>query len=290
MKKVFILGFALLLFSCAQADTESLNSAESKEVSTVDPLIGYKSPYNDKGSTRLQKDMIEYLFNNETNFTFKIKPFFGLAFYDFENDNDGTGEFTYRGFESMADPTSLSYSPHLLANGKQYGNFMQSDYLNPITLVKTTKSFISAAPFYNPVPILNFFEPEGFDFSQGNPDGVATTFGELTNLSMFGKLYYAEVEVYKNGALIFETYLKADFPLVNSSSIYSNTGNWRTLYNDSFFGEKMVYNIRTGEICIPNTEESMYTSTEIFDYGAKTYKVGIASTTSKVEVYLKKVK
>jgi hypothetical protein len=83
--------------------------------------------------------------------------------------------------------------------------------------------------------------------------------------------------------------LKADFPLVNSSSIYSNTGNWRTLYNDSFFGEKMVYNIRTGEICIPNTEESMYTSTEIFDYGSKRYKMGIANTASKVEVYLKEI-
>ena len=290
MKKVFILGFALLLFSCAQEDTESLNSAESKEVSTVDPLIGYKSPYNDKGSTRLQKDMIEYLFNNETNLTFKIKPFFGLAFFDFENDNDGTGEFTYRGFQSMADPTGLSYAPHLIANGKQYGNFIPSHYLNPITLVNTTKSIISVAPFHIPVPTSMFYlESEVFDFSQGNPDGVATTRGELTNLSMFGKLYYAEVEVYKNGALIFETYLKADFPLVNSSSIYSNTGNWRTLYNDSFFGEKMVYNIRTGEICIPNTEESMYTSTEIFDYGSKRYKMGIANTASKVEVYLKEI-
>jgi hypothetical protein len=291
MKKVFILGFALLLFSCAQEDTESLNSAESKEVSTIDPLIGFTSPYNDKGYSGLETDMIEYLFNNETNFTFKIKPFFGLAFYDADNDNDGTGRFTYRGFESMADPTSLSYAPHLIANGKQYGNFMPSHYLNPITLVNTTKSIISAAPFYIPVPTSMFYlESEVFDFSQGNPDGVATTHGELSKLSMFGKLYYAEVEVYKNGALIFETYLKADFPLVNSSSIYSNTGNWRTLYNDSFFGEKMVYNIHTTEICIPNTEESMYTSTEIFDYGAKTYKVGIASTTSKVEVYLKKVK
>ena len=289
MKKVFILGFALLLFSCAQADTESLNSPESKEVSTVDPLIGYKSPYNDKGSTRLQKDMIEYLFNNETNLTFKIKPFFGLAFFDFENDNDGTGRFTYRGFQSMADPTGLSYAPHLIANGKQYGNFMQSDYLNPITLVNTTKSLIcTALPFLITVPVSMYTgEPEGFDFSQGNPDGVATTQGEIFRLASFGKLYYAEVEVYKNGVLIFETYLKADFPLVNSSSIYSNTGNWRTLYNDSFFGEKMVYNIRTGEICIPNTELSTYLSKETFEYGGKTYKLGIVNTTSKVEVYLK---
>ncbi|MCS4239758.1 hypothetical protein [Myroides odoratus] len=285
MKKVFILGFALLLFSCSQEDTESLNSAESKDVSTIDPLIGYKSPYNEDGyGSQLETGQIEYLFNNETNLTFKITPFFGLGFCDY--GNGGVDDLLFRGFD-LVDPVSGFDGIHLTANGKKFGNYIASHYSNPITLINSTKSIISTSPQLT-VPIPGFSTRANlFDFSQGNPDGVASTSRETMAIAGFGKLFYAEVEVYKNGVLIFETYLKADFPLVNSSSIYSNTGNWRTLYNDSFFGEKMVYNIHTTEICIPNTELSTYLSKETFVYGGKTYKVGIASTTSKVEVYLK---
>lgn len=282
MKKVFILGFALLLFSCAQEDTESLNSAESKEVSTIDSLIGYTSPYyeHDRSVSRLQTGSLKYVFKNKTNLTFVVRPYFGLAYFDFSDDNEH-----FRGLELKANRGW--YSPHLVANGKKFGNFIPSHYLSGITLINSSKSIITQSDLVT-VPTPRFsFSDSIFDFSQGNPDGVATASGEENLVSMFGKLFFAEVEVYESGSLIHKTYLKADFPVVNSSAIYSNTGDWVTLYNDSFFNEKMVYNIKSKEICIPNTELSTYLSKETFEYGGKTYKLGIVNTTSKVEVYLK---
>ncbi|WP_353101413.1 hypothetical protein [Myroides odoratus] len=283
MKKVFILGFALLLFSCSQEDPAPLNSSESKDVSTIDSLIGYTSPYYeyDRSVSRLQTGSIKYVFKNKTNLTFVVRPYFGLAYFDFLDSNE-----RFRGFV-IATPGVGLYSPHLVANGKKFGNFIPSHYLSGITLINSSKSIISESNQVTvPTPSFSFGDTF-FDFSQGNPDGVATTSGEEVLVPRFGKLFFAEVEVYESGYLIHKTYLKADFPVVNSSAIYSNTGDWVTLYNDSFFNEKMVYNIKSKEICIPNTELSTYLSKETFEYGGKTYKLGIASTTSKVEVYLK---
>lgn len=283
MKKVFILGFALLLFSCSQEDPAPLNSSESKDVSTIDSLIGYTSPYYEYDGTvdRLQTGSIKYVFKNKTNLTFVVRPYFGLGYFDFSDNNE-----RFRGFEITTNNGGL-YSPHLVANGKKFGNFIPSHYLSGITLINSSKSFISkdsyvTVPTESYSPSVNFF-----DLFQGNPDGVATTSGEEILMTWFGKLFFAEVEVYESGSLIHKTYLKADFPVVNSSAIYSNTGDWVTLYNDSFFNEKMVYNINSREICIPNTELSTYLSKETFEYGGKTYKLGIVNTTSKVEVYLK---
>ena len=282
MKKVFILGFALLLFSCSQEDPAPLNSSESKDVSTIDSLIGYTSPYYEYDGTvdRLQTGSIKYVFKNKTNLTFVVRPYFGLAYFDFSDNNE-----RFRGFD-ITTRYGL-YSPHLVANGKKFGNFIPSHYLSGITLINSSKSIISESDLVTvPTPSFSFMDTV-FDFSQGNPDGVATTSGEENLVSRFGKLFFAEVEVYESGSLIHKTYLKADFPVVNSSAIYSNTGDWVTLYNDSFFNEKMVYNIKSKEICIPNTELSTYLSKETFEYRGKTYKLGIVNTTSKVEVYLK---
>lgn len=286
MKKVFILGFALLLFSCSQEDPAPLNSSESKDVSTIDSLIGYTSPYyeHDDGSlSQLQTGSIEYVFKNKTNLTFVVRPYFGLGYTDFYFSDDNEH---YRGFEITARFSGF-YSPHLVANGKKFGNFIPSHYLSGITLINSSTSIISETGLVTvPTPTSSFSDTV-FDFFQGNPNGVATTIDEEDLLSMFGKLFFAEVEVYESGSLIHKTYLKADFPVVNSSAIYSNTGDWVTLYNDSFFNEKMVYNINSKEICIPNTELSTYLSKETFEYRGKTYKLGIVNTTSKVEVYLK---
>ncbi|WP_410879902.1 hypothetical protein [Myroides sp. DW712] len=102
--------------------------------------------------------------------------------------------------------------------------------------------------------------------------------------SLYVGIYLFQIADY--GSIIHDTYAKADLPLVSSSSIYSNTGDWRTLYADSFFNEMMVYNTITNEICIPNTENSIYTSSSNFSYNSKNYHTGISSDEDGIEVYL----
>lgn len=291
MKKVFILGFALLLFSCSQEDDASAKLILQQDVNTTDINIGYVSPYNDKGypNGRLEEGTIDYHFKNETNLDLKIKPFFSLAFCDF-NLGDTYDDVVYRGAIYLGDPNDVLYTPHLVGNSKKFGNYLDSNILQPFTLKNASITLSSTNPDTTvPIQSPSSSFVDGFDFYQAASNGIATTIGEEVVLANYGKLFYVQAEVFNNGVPVESTYLKANFPDVSSSLIYSNTGDWRTLYNDSFFGEKMVYNIHTSEICIPNTEQSTYTSKKVFTYAGKVYEMGMDSTSKKVEVYLKEI-
>ncbi|MGS4347041.1 hypothetical protein ACKUSY_15925 [Myroides odoratus] len=276
MKKILVLGFAFLLWSCSTEETTSMDSSAEKSERTIDTSIGYKSPYNGTISNHLQNGTINYTFRNETDLDLMISPYFSLGFFD----GTTTGPM-YQTFLNLA--SGSWYSPHLYVNGKKYGNYVAANYQQPFFF--DTKTFTISSkqvvPIQTSATVVN-----GFIFDQGNPDGVATTSGEETLLHNFGKLFYAKIEILDYGSIIYDTYAKADFPLVSSSSIYSNTGDWRTLYADSFFNEMMVYNTITDEICIPNTENSIYTSTSYFSYNGKNYQTGISSDEDGVEIYL----
>lgn len=282
MKKIFILGFALFLFSCSQEDNASFDAPLKKDVSTVDSLIGFKSPYDDQSSSFTHNDKLYYIFKNETDLNFKITPYFSFCFEDWDEDQS-----TYRYVFDLIDPIDGFDCIHLAANGKKYGNYLAANYSQPFLLGKET---LSLQPNQDFVPRQSSSSViDGFDFNQGNPDGIAATFGEEILITSFGKIFYVQAEILDNGVSIENTYLKADFPTVSSSSIYSNTGEWRTLYPDSFFGEMMVFNIYTKEICIPNTELSVYTSRKQFAYAGKNYEMGMRSDEEVIEVYLKEI-
>lgn len=276
MKKFLVLGFALLLLSCSTEETSSIDSSTMNSERTIDTGIGYKSPYNGTTSNRTQNGMINYTFKNETDLDLVVRPYFSLGFYD------GTSTGTI--YQSFFDLASIFwYSPHLIANGNKYGNYIVSNYTQPFFIGKGTLAMRSNQV----VPIQSSSSSKnGFSFDQGNPDGIETTPAEEVLMHNFGKLFYAQIEILDFGSSIHDSYVKADFPTVSSSSIYSNTGNWRTLYADNFFGEKMVYNTVTKEICIPNTENSIYTSKSNFSYNGKNYQTGIRSDEDKVEIYL----
>ncbi len=282
MKKIFILGFALFLFSCSQEDNLPFDASLNEDVSTVDSLIGFKSPYDEQSPSFTQNGTLDYIFKNETDLSFKITPYFSFCFEDGDEDQS-----VYRYVFDLIDPIGGFDCIHLAANGKKYGNYLAANYSQPFLLGKESLSFGAnqeLVPLQSSSSVI-----DGFDFNQGNPDGIATTFGEEILIANYGKIFYVKAEILDNGVSIENTYLKADFPTVSSSTIYSNTGDWQTLYPDSFFGEMMVFNIFTKEICIPNTELSIYTSTKQFAYAGKNYEMGMRSNEDTIEVYLKEI-
>lgn len=287
MKKIQLLGLALLLFSCSQEDSLNVDSQKEIDIKTVDGVIGYKSPYiHDLFGphvTDLEHDTIEYTMENTTNLEFKFVPFFGFAF------QDGVEDLMSWGYYDLA--MGQFYSPNLIANGNEYGNYLPGNWENPITLINESLSFTS----FTKVPYEDV-DMEGFTFVK-DANGLSISGGERIMILTEGKLFYIKFEISDPNALdannnptqIVDSYVKNDFPMVSSASIYSNTYPWITMYEDSFFNEKMVYNQITKEICVPITEKSQYTNTKDFVYLGKRYQVGIKTDTYGHKIYLKEI-
>ncbi|MBB1139346.1 hypothetical protein [Myroides sp. WP-1] len=79
MKKILLVGFALVLFSCSKEDGFVGNYQSEKEGKTVDNTIVYNSPYN-HNTGYLEEDSITYMFSNTTDLNIKIVPYFGYAY------------------------------------------------------------------------------------------------------------------------------------------------------------------------------------------------------------------
>jgi len=281
MKKILLLGLALSLFSCSQEDQVS-SSTTDKEVLTIDTNINYESPYNLSSSygNGLEHGTILYNLENTTNLLLKFQPVFGLAFYDGANDLNHWG----------TDLTSSSsYSPNLIANGNEYGNYIASNSSTGIHLINTAVHYSGTTT----VP-LQSATADGFYFDY-NFNGQTILSFEKNIISSKGKLYYIAFDIYdlnnfdaNNTPIhVMGSYLKAPFPMVDYDYIYSEPHPWKnTNIIDSALGEKMIYNEETKEICIPNTQYSTYKSRLRFTHLGNTYEVGIKSNEYEVKLYL----
>lgn len=290
MKKLVLLGFVLALWSCSHDDSVKCDPPQEHNPIVYDTIIEYESPYfNDSHfATGLKKGYIEFDMQNHTdNLIFKIIPYFGIAFHDGEEDLNRMGIDLSNG---------QFYGPHLIANGKEHGNYIPANWENPILMHPIPYPIIFSAKTVVPYNSEEY-DLEGFDFNQ-NSDGTAVSIGELVTILSEGKLFYVEFFIYDEDRLdannqpteILHSYVKADFPLVTSETAYKETYPWKNLYEDSFFKEKMIYNVETKEVCIPNTELSQYTNVHKFDYKGKKYQVSVETNFFATEIYLKKVR
>ncbi|MDM1045608.1 hypothetical protein HX004_12585 [Myroides sp. 1354] len=289
MKKLVLLGFVLALWSCSNDDSVKCDPPKEHNPIVYDTIIEYESPYYDDShfATGLKKGYIEFDMQNHTdNLIFKIIPYFGLCFYDGEED------LKRWAFHDLTH--ELFYSPHLIANGKEYGNYIAANWDNPILVYPSPYPLIYSSNIMIPIN-LEENQWEGFDFNI-HSDGTVIPQTEFYEFIGDGKLYYVEFFIYDKDRLdannqpteILHSYVKADFPLVTSATAYKETYPWKNLYEDSFFKEKMIYNVETKEVCIPNTELSQYTNVHKFDYKGKKYQVSVKTNFFATKIYLDK--
>lgn len=281
MKKILVLGFALSLLSCSSEDQNS-NDSITRQTNTIDTTIDYESPYNLNSSygNGLENGKIIYTMENTTNLLLKFQPVFGFAFYDGANDLDHWGN----------DLTSSStYSPNLIENGNEYGNYIASNSATGIHLTNAAIQYNSTTT----VP-LQSATTNGFYFDYNYAGQTILPF-ESSIISSRGKLFYITFDIYdmnnvdanNSPVYIAGTYLKAPFPMVDRDYIYSEPYPWKNMnLIDSRLGEKLIYNVETKEICIPNTQDSTYKSKMRFTYLGNTYEVGIKSNEYEVKIYL----
>ncbi|MDR0223952.1 MAG: hypothetical protein LBI32_02710 [Myroides odoratus] len=288
MRKILLLGAALSLFSCSQEDQVKQNSEMNKEISTIDAYIGYASPYeyspiHGQWSPSISGP-ISYIMSNNTNLNIKMRPFFSYGSFD-ENLNNPEYWPQAGGNYNLIDPSSSYYSPNLTANGYKYGNFVEAE---PIYLTPSNR--LRVMQVYGPVP---FQSPEWPDINDTNLfnfnySGSPVNFTERGFLGKSGKLYFMKFSIEEaNGTGIEESIVKLNFPHNIHSDMGALPPNWETVgINDNQFGEEMLYNKLTREICITITDKSVYKDTYTFKYNGQMYEVGIRTTASTVEMYL----
>lgn len=279
-----LLGLALSLFSCSQEDSSIVDSNKEKEVRTIDTAIGYESPYT--YSTihgQHTNGPFSYTLINSTDLYIEIVPFFSYGSFDEELNNSIYWPQTVR--YKIMDLASSYYSPNLTANGYKYGNFVEA---HPITLppffTRTINTSGPPVPFQTPEwPDTN--NPNSFDFS-----GISNIV-ERGFLGKMGKLYFIKFIVSNsNGTTIADSTVKMNFPHNIHSEINPLPADWGEIgINDSYFNEQLIYNKITREICITITDESDFKDTYEFKHGNNKYEVGIKTTATEVNIYLKQI-
>ncbi|MDM1045162.1 hypothetical protein HX004_09680 [Myroides sp. 1354] len=287
MKKILLFGLAFLLFSCSQDDKEIQSTP--LETQTIDPSIGYNSPYYADSSGYMDMGVtpngyINYKLINSTNLFFTFTPYFGYGTFDFDPNipeilwpNSPSNSSNIKIF----DPSSIYYSPNLITNGKKFGNFIPAEAitLNP----NQQQTFIA----YNAVPLQYPGMPtiNGFNF---NYTGSTVRSAERDIVGKMGKLFFIKFDVKNKTIPVANSTVKMNFP----HNLLQNglPNNWANVgYVDSFFGERLVYNKNSREICITIEPNSQYTDTHRFTYQGRNYEVGILTNSTDVVIYLKQV-
>lgn len=280
MRKILLLGAALSLFSCSQEDQTALNNETEKDITTIDNVTGYRSPYEYSSIHGLHIGAaFDYRMVNNSSFIFEITPFFGLGSYDGEVDNDIYWE-PAGGSYGIGDPSSAYYAPNLTANGNKYGNFLPAE----VTVLNAFRSRTIHAPSDYPVPVNNpAYSFYGFEF---NFPGSVFQPNDAYFLQKSGKLFFIKfrVALAANNATIAESIVKLNFPDYRSNDFGAN---WETIgREDSVFREKLIFNKHSKELCIIIDDSSQYKDFYRFTYQNVNYRVGIRSTPTLIEMYL----
>lgn len=264
MRKILAFGLVLALFSCSQEDNSTINTVDDKDTKTIDTTIGYESPYDEYFSTN-----IVYKITNSTNFTFSLKPYFGLAYYD------GAIDYKYHGwdFENPSnDPLSAAFN--LGANQREYGN-----YVSPSNAI-VVSPFGDLTDTAGNVPCLDAPYTMLFDITDH------TSLYEYSYIHKMGKLYFIEFEIFDGNFSVHSNKIKTNFPAGIKSTGYLPQP-WESLgINDSYFGDELIYNSKTNEICLTIDKDSGAQDKAQFVYQGRKYQVGIRTNQTTVEIYL----
>ncbi len=267
MRKILALGLALFLFSCSQEDNSTISSVDDTDTKTVDTNIGYESPYDQYYSSN-----IVYKVVNSTNLTFRFVPYFGLAYYDGKND------YVYFGWD-FANPTNdpLESATYLGANGNEYGNYVWT--LNQIN----SQPFTTLIDSVGNVPCLDAPYPMLFNIT-GH-----TSLHEYSFIHKNGKLYFILFEVSDGKEMVESTKVKTNFPAgIKSSGDLPSP--WESLgINDAYFGDELIYNTKTNEICLTIDKDYGAQDKHRFMHQGNEYEVGIRTNQTEVEIYLEQV-
>lgn len=248
MKKTIVLLTSLLLISCNTPETNllndnntELNSKKENSAKTLDPQLGYRSPYDIAGVGR----NVGYQFENMTPFQIKIKAHVGLAYYDSGNPIS----HDYMGFNLDNGQYPLLYSSNVI-----YGNTIASDDLilpassNGVAFM--VNSMIGHFPISNLGP--NVF-PQNIAFSF-NTSGATNE--ELKLLYKAGKIYYISYEVLDvNNNLVTNGSLNSGFP-AGIGSFGTLPPNWSHLTYDINTNRELISENNSKEIVVTDDQTS----------------------------------
>lgn len=253
MKKVLLCcAVALFMFSCSNEE-EIQKPDTSKEVTTVDPAIGYESPFDYPDFSG-----VPYGFKNGTDLDFELQAYIGLGFHD------GVDDLTHFGIGSFGD------FPNLSAGEMEYGNTIPT---LPILIPAFSGVDVSYSGYRCPVwHSLTPSDPILFDANTGIG---GATHSEAVFLAKMGKVYYFKYRALKTGVEIDSGLVKVFFP--------EDAGgpNWILGGIDVNLGDKLVYEDTTRELCITtDTSISAYSYYSEFTYAGQDYIIQ-----TKVDAY-----
>lgn len=287
MKRILLFGLALILFSCSQ-DEKDIQST-SLETKTIDPGIGYSSPYYADASGYMDMGVlpngyINYKLINATDLYFTFTPYFGYGGFDFDpNITDILWPNSPSNGNNLKifDPSNIYYSPNLITNGKKFGNFIPAEAITLNPNQQKTYTSYSAVPFQVP----GYPNTNAFNF---NYTGSTVRNVERDIIGKMGKLFFIKFDVKNKTTPISSSTVKMNFPhnlLQNGlPTPWVNVG-----YIDSYFGERLVYHKESREICITIEPKSQYKDTHHFSHNGRNYEVGIQTNATDVIVYLKQI-
>ncbi|WP_353117161.1 hypothetical protein [Myroides odoratus] len=287
MKKILVFGLAFVLFSCSQEDKEIQST--TVETKTIDPGIGYNSPYYANAAGQMDMGVlpngyINYKLINATDLYFTFTPYFGYGSFDFDpNITDILWPISPNNSNNLKifDPSSIYYSPNLITNGKKFGNFIPAETITLNPNQQKTYTSYNAVPFQVP----GYPNTNAFNF---NYTGSTVRNVERDLIGKMGKLFFIQFDVADKKSPIAHSKVKMNFP----HNLIQNglPAPWVQVgYVDSFFGERLVYHKDSREICITIERSSQYQDTYRFSHNGRNYEVGIQTNTTDVIVYLKRV-
>lgn len=217
----------------------------SKEVTTVDPAIGYESPFDYPDFSG-----VSYGFKNGTDLDFELEAYIGLGFHD------GVDDLTHFGIDM------INYNFYNLAtSGLEYGNTIPT---LPILI-----SAFSGVGIYSQgqrCPVWHSLTPSDPILFDANTGPGGATNSEAVFLAKMGKVYYFKYNAFKGGNFVHSGLVKVFFP--------EDAGgpNWNLGGMDFNLQDKLVYEDTTREICITtDTTISAYSYYSKFTYGGQDY-------------------
>lgn len=263
MKKAILLLASITLLSCTTAETDILQADNMKPAGnaskTIDPAIGYDSPYD---ISKFGRDMI-YKFEHATPFQIKIKAYVGLAYVD----DSSSGTPYYMGADLSNGNYPLLYNLNL-----KYGNTIATDEL----ILPFASNGFGVDSMIGHLPIAGI-GPNIY------PQNIALSFSssgatpeELELLYRAGKIYYMSYEIIDSANnLVANGFVNSGFPS-GIGSFGTLPSNWSQVGFDTNFNRELIAASNSKEIVVTD-DLSSFGSTVPFTYLGNNYEVRMFS-------------
>ncbi|WP_158962693.1 hypothetical protein [Myroides fluvii] len=264
------------MLSCSNEEPTASSTLVGKDIQQSHPDINVDTPYKyDSINGGGMVNNYLFIIRNDTDFTFKFAAYSGLAVYD------GADDLKYWGHN-----LTTTNSPNLTANGHEYGNYINYDYvsINARTIESHTSQYTN--PIYYTQPIWN---ANGTLANNSILISQNATQKEYNSLAKLGKIYFIKFEVYDGKTPITGSIVKSSFAPNYDANNLPPSGNWERMnVLDNYFQEELIYNKNTKEIFLP-IANSPFKDKSTFSYQGTTYEVGFKTTSTNVEIYIEAI-